>query len=64
MGSPLTGAERQARYRARHPEREARRARLRVRVGRLHVGYAPTPEHAADLNQMGRDFAAQQKGLA
>lgn len=53
MGSPLSHAERQRRYRHRHPdyrEREVVRCRRRVYVGQYYVGIAPTIEIAQRLN--------------
>ena len=72
MGTPLTGAERQARWRRRHPEKNLALARVRAhknnprRVfgGSGYLGMAPRPEQASELNQMARDFRAQQKGAA
>lgn len=59
--TPLTPAERQARYRERHPERKARSNATRVYVGRYYVGMAPTEETARTLNQQARDHFAQKE---
>jgi hypothetical protein len=50
VAPPLTGAERQARYRARHPGYDAQSNARRVWVGRLYVGRTHTQDSAKQLN--------------
>lgn len=57
---PLTGAERQARYRARHPERadrgrDERNSRRVWGFGGYYLGIAPTIEQANELNRLRRE---------
>ena len=61
MAGPLTGAERQARYRRRHPERIARSNATRVWVGRIYVGMTHTPETSAMINDAVRKEQRDRK---